>query len=43
MHKLRANVLIRDVASQVGYTSDHSFRRAFKRVMKVTPSQFVEE
>lgn len=39
---LRNSVPIKDVAQQVGYTSDHSFRRAFKRIMKIPPSQFFE-
>lgn len=39
---LRSQVAIKDVAKQVGYTSDHSFRRAFKRIMKVPPSEFQE-
>ncbi len=39
---LREQVLVKDVAMMVGYTSDHSFRRAFKRIMKVPPSQFQE-
>lgn len=37
---LKDQVMIKDVAERVGYTSDHTFRRAFKRVMKVPPSQF---
>lgn len=39
---LKGNALIKDVAEQVGYTSDHTFRRAFKRVMKVPPGQFAK-
>lgn len=31
---------IKNVASQVGYNSDHTFRLAFKRVMDVTPSEY---
>lgn len=31
---------IKNVASQVGYNSDHTFRLAFKRVMGVTPSEY---
>ncbi len=37
---LRSQVPVKEVAARVGYTSDHSFRRAFKRVMKIPPSQF---
>ncbi|MBW7457069.1 helix-turn-helix domain-containing protein, partial [Paenibacillus sepulcri] len=29
-----------DIASRVGYNSSHSFRRAFKRVMGVSPSSY---
>jgi two-component system response regulator YesN len=29
-----------EIASQVGYNSSHSFRRAFKRVMGIPPSSF---
>ena len=32
--------LIKDIALAVGYTNDNSFRRAFKRVMGVTPGEF---
>lgn len=32
--------LIKDIALHVGYTNDNSFRRAFKRVMGVTPGEF---
>lgn len=31
---------IKNVACQVGYNSDHTFRLAFKRVMNVTPSEY---
>ncbi|WP_347835325.1 AraC family transcriptional regulator [Gracilibacillus sp. JCM 18860] len=31
---------INDIAKEVGYNSAHSFRRAFKRINKVTPNQF---
>jgi AraC-like DNA-binding protein len=37
---LREQISVKEVAARVGYTSDHSFRRAFKRIMKVPPSQF---
>jgi len=33
-------VNVKNVASQVGYNSDHTFRLAFKRVMNVTPSEY---
>lgn len=33
--------LIKDIALAVGYTNDNSFRRAFKRVMGVTPGEFI--
>jgi AraC-type DNA-binding domain-containing proteins len=33
---------IRDVAKAVGYSSDHTFRRAFKRVMGVAPTDYVK-
>lgn len=39
---LKEQGLIKDVAERVGYTSDHTFRRAFKRVMKVPPSQLAK-
>ncbi|WP_217595483.1 helix-turn-helix domain-containing protein [Cohnella sp. GbtcB17] len=32
---------IRDVAKAVGYSSDHTFRRAFKRIMGVAPTEYV--
>lgn len=32
--------LIKDIALSVGYTNDNSFRRAFKRVMGVSPGEF---
>ncbi len=34
------NILVKDIALAVGYTNDNSFRRAFKRVMGVTPKEF---
>ena len=39
---LREQIPVKEVAEKVGYSSDHTFRRAFKRVLKVSPSQFVE-
>ena len=35
-------VTIKSVAEQVGYTSDVSFRRAFKRVLGISPSAFTK-
>lgn len=32
---------IKEVAGSVGYNSDHTFRQAFKRIMQVTPSDYV--
>jgi AraC-like DNA-binding protein len=34
------NIPVKFVANQVGYNSDNSFRRAFKRVMGITPSEY---
>ena len=34
--------LIKDISSAVGYTNDNSFRRAFKRVMGMTPREYSE-
>ena len=31
---------VQDVAAAVGYSSDYSFRRAFKRVVGVSPSNY---
>lgn len=31
---------IKDIAEAVGYTNDNSFRRAFKRVMGITPGEY---
>ena len=39
---LKNQTLVKDVAKEVGYLSDHTFRRAFKRIMKVSPSQFTD-
>lgn len=38
--KLKAGEAVQDVAAAVGYGSDYSFRRAFKRVVGVTPSDY---
>ena len=32
---------IKDVAIRVGYNNDHTFRLAFKRMMDVTPSEYL--
>lgn len=32
---------IKDIASRVGYINDHTFRQAYKRVMNMTPSEFL--
>lgn len=40
---LGKQVPVKDVAELVGYTSDHTFRRAFKRIVKVLPSQYAAE
>ncbi len=37
---LKAGMSIAEVALQTGYGSDYSFRRAFKRVIGVTPSDY---
>jgi AraC-like DNA-binding protein len=39
-HHLRSDLPIAEIATRVGYDSEISFARAFKRVMKVTPSAF---
>lgn len=37
---LKTGFTIDEIASRVGYNSSHSFRRAFKRVMGVSPSDY---
>lgn len=37
---LKKGSSVQDVAEAVGYSSDYSFRRAFKRVIGVTPSDY---
>ncbi|MBM7572448.1 helix-turn-helix domain-containing protein [Aquibacillus albus] len=37
---ISTNKKIDDIASLVGYNSAHSFRRAFKRMNKITPNQY---
>lgn len=39
---LKNQVPVKDVAQAVGYGSDFSFRRAFKRVMGLAPSYYAE-
>lgn len=39
---LKAQMLVKDVSVWVGYNSDYSFRRAFKRVTGITPSAYME-
>lgn len=39
---LRGKVQIKDIAAMVGYGSDFSFRRAFKRSMGIPPSYYSE-
>ena len=38
--QLKKGKLVQEVAEEVGYNSDYSFRRAFKRVTGVTPSEY---
>jgi two-component system, response regulator YesN len=37
---IETEMKIEDIADQVGYNSSHSFRRAFKRLLFVTPVQY---
>lgn len=37
---LKQGSAVQDVAEKVGYSSDYSFRRAFKRVVGVTPTDY---
>lgn len=37
---LKQGMSVKDTAEQVGYSSDYSFRRAFKRVVGIPPSDF---
>lgn len=39
---LKQGIAVKDVAVKVGYGSDYSFRRAFKRVMGLPPSYYSE-
>jgi AraC-like DNA-binding protein len=39
-HHLKSDLSIGEIATRVGYDSEIAFARAFKRVMKVTPSAF---
>ena len=37
----RGGLTVKAIAEQTGYASDTSFRRAFKRVMGVSPSDYL--
>lgn len=37
---LKDGVAVKETAEKVGYCSDYSFRRAFKRVVGIPPSDF---
>lgn len=37
---LKTGMAVKDTAEKVGYSSDYSFRRAFKRVVGIPPSDF---
>jgi YesN/AraC family two-component response regulator len=37
---MKNNLSINEIASQCGYSSPHSFRRAFKRITSITPSEY---
>ena len=37
---LKQGVAVKDIATSVGYCSDYSFRRAFKRAVGVPPSDY---
>jgi AraC-like DNA-binding protein len=37
---LKQGVAVKDIAERVGYCSDYSFRRAFKRIIGVSPSDY---
>jgi AraC-like DNA-binding protein len=37
---LKQGAAVKDIAAQVGYSSDYSFRRAFKRMIGVSPSDY---
>ncbi len=37
---LKAGKPVRETAERVGYSSDYSFRRAFKRIVGITPSDY---
>ncbi len=39
--QLQQDKLIKNVATDVGYTCEYSFRRAFKKVIGITPSVFI--
>lgn len=37
---MKNELSIKEIASQCGYSSPHSFRRAFKRITSITPSEY---
>ena len=39
---LKLGTTVKDVSARVGYCSDYSFRRAFKRVIGLSPSHYME-
>ena len=39
---LKIGTAVKDVSAQVGYCSDYSFRRAFKRVIGLSPTSYTE-
>ncbi len=39
---IKKEIPIKEIAEFVGYSSDNSFRRAFKRLMGITPSEYAE-
>ena len=36
----KTNLVIKDIALKAGYNSDNSFRRAFKRIIGVSPCEY---
>lgn len=36
------DIAVKEVAMAIGYNSDHSFRRAFKRVMDILPTEYAK-
>ena len=39
---LKSDLTIKVISEKTGYSSDVSFRRAFKRVLGVSPSEFIK-